>query len=102
MEIQSKTVKIIIFIIINFIMVFVLYNIPIENNLVLENLCLYKQIFGQECCGCGMTRAFLSILHCDFNMAMWYNKNSVIVFPMAVLIYLYSWNKYIFKRKCEL
>ena len=46
-----------------------------------------------------MTRAFLSMLRLDFNGALEYNKNVVVVFPLAVVIYLYSWYKYIIKKE---
>lgn len=45
-----------------------------------------------------MTRAFLSILHLDFKAAYQYNSKVIIVFPLTVGIYTYSWFKYIFKK----
>lgn len=92
------TKKIFIYIIVNVIMIIILYSIPIENNSVLENICIFKHIFGKECWNCGMTRAFLSILHLDFENAMNYNHNAIIVFPFTVLVYGYSWYKYIVKK----
>jgi len=90
-----KINKIILFLIINAILLIFLYMIPIEGNKILENLCIFKAIFGIECPGCGMTRAFLSILHFDFNMAIAYNWKCVFVFPLTVILYLYCWYKYI-------
>lgn len=100
MEIQSQTSKkIVIFILFNIGLLIILYSIPIKENPILENICLYKLIFGVECWNCGMTRAFLSVLHFNFLQAMEYNKNVIFVFPLTVIVYLYSWYKYIFKRK---
>lgn len=98
MEMQSQTTKIYICIIVNVILIFLLYNIPVDNNSLLENLCIFKMIFGKECWNCGMTRAFLSILHTDFDKALYYNHNSIIVFPFTVFIYIYSWYKFILKK----
>jgi len=90
-----KTKKIILFFIVNAILVILLYLIPLEGNKVLENLCIFKNIFGIECPGCGMTRAFLSILHFEFDKAIAYNWKCVFVFPLTVIIYLYFWYKYV-------
>ena len=96
METQSKTTKIILFIITNIILLTALYIIPTDSSL-LENLCIYKLILGKECWNCGMTRAFLAMIHFDLNTALSYNNKVVIVFPMAIVIYLNTWYKYIKK-----
>ena len=96
METQSKTTKIILFIITNIILLTALYIIPTDSS-ILENLCIYKLILGKECWNCGMPRAFLALLHLDFNTALNYNNKVVIVFPMAIVIYLNTWYKYIKK-----
>lgn len=44
-----------------------------------------------------MTRAFLAMLHLDFNTALNYNNKVVIVFPMTIVVYLSTWYKYIKK-----
>ena len=98
MVIKSQTTKIVIGIVVNIILFIFLYNIPVENNDVLKNLCIYKLITGKECYNCGMTRAFLSVIQGNFDKAMYYNSNSIIVFPFATFIYLYSWHKFICKK----
>ncbi len=45
-----------------------------------------------------MTRAFLSVLHGNIYTALDYNVNVIIVFPLTILIYLYSWYKYIIEN----
>lgn len=99
MVIKSQTNKITICVLINIALLILLYNIPIEGNPLIENLCIFKWIFGKECFNCGMTRSFLSILHGNFDMAMYYNKNSLIVFPFTIIIYLFSWYKFICKKE---
>ena len=100
METKSQITKIVLFIIINAIILSVLYAIPI-NSKIMENLCIYKLILGKECWNCGMTRAFLSILHCNFKNALSYNNKVVLVFPMTIAIYINTWYKYIIKNKQE-
>lgn len=98
MVIKSQTTNIVICAIVNIILFIFLYNIPVENNHVLENLCVYKLVTGKRCYNCGMTRAFLSVVQGDLDKAMYFNSNSFIVFPFATFIYLYSWYKFIFKK----
>lgn len=94
--------KICFFIIINIILYIALYSIPI-NSEILENLCFFKNVTGKECFNCGMTRAFLSIIHFKFAIAYQYNSRIIVVFPLTCVMYTYSWYKYIFfergKRK---
>ena len=98
MVIKSQTIKIVICIVVNILLFILLYNIPVENNDVLEHLCIYKLVTGKECYNCGMTRAFLSVIQGNLDIAMYYNANSFIVFPFATFIYLYSWYKFICKK----
>lgn len=46
------------------------------------SLCLFKNVFGVECFGCGMTRAISSLLHADAATAFARNKLVVVVFPL--------------------
>ena len=80
MDMQLQTNKIIKFIIVNSILVLLLYTIPVENNQLLENICIFKKILNLKCFNCGMTRAFLYILHGDLIKAIYFNKNVIIVF----------------------
>lgn len=52
-------------------------------------ICLYKNITGHNCYGCGLTRAVLSILHLEFSKALMYNKLIIIIFPLLT----YIWTK---------
>lgn len=99
MEMQSKIIKIIVALLINIILLFILYNIPVDRlNNSNVSICVFKNIFGVECWNCGMTRAFLSILHLDFYAAFSYNKNVIIIFPLTLFIYVYTWYKVINKK----
>lgn len=92
MDTQSKIIK---FLIINIVLIIVLYNVPVEK---MKDLCVYKRITGNECWNCGMTRAFLSIMHLEIDDAISYNYKVVIVFPLTVIIYIHKWIKYIQRR----
>lgn len=97
MVMKSKH-KIIIFITVNLMLFILLYCIPIDSN-ILNKLCLVKKITGKECWNCGMTRAFLSVIHMDLKMAYEYNAKFIIVLPFTIGIYTYSWLKYIFLER---
>jgi hypothetical protein len=52
-----------------------------------RSLCLFRNLTGRPCLGCGMTRAFSSAFHGDFKGAFRYNKRVVIVLPILA----YTW-----------
>lgn len=70
------------------------YFVPVEWLNKQHSICLFKNIFGIECYGCGMTRAILSSLHFDFDNAYQYNKLVVIVLPLLVYIWTKTFIKY--------
>jgi hypothetical protein len=51
-----------------------------------NSICLIKFVFGIECYGCGMTRAFQHAIHLDFIGALGFNKLICIVFPLMIYI----------------
>ena len=98
MEMKLQINRLILFIIVNAILILFLYNIPVVGNENLERLCIYKLFLGEECWNCGMTRACLSIIQGEYSLAMVYNRKSVIVFPLILVIYIKSWYKFIIKK----
>jgi hypothetical protein len=48
------------------------------------SLCLIKAVSGNECPGCGMTRALMHALHGDFGRAWEFNWRWVIVAPLVL------------------
>jgi len=52
-----------------------------------QSLCLSKLLADMECYGCGMTRAIMHLIHLDFAQAWFYNKLSVVVFPLLSFLY---------------
>jgi hypothetical protein len=71
-----------------------LYFVPVERLNEQHTICLFKNIFGVECWGCGITRAVLCTLQFDFTTAFCYNKLIVIVFPLLV----YVWGKRVMRN----
>ena len=57
-----------------------------------HTLCLFRNVTGQECWGCGMTRALASLAYLDFQAAWEYNR-FVVVAPLL----LYIWVKWIMR-----
>ena len=58
-----------------------------------RSLCLFKNLFGFECYGCGITKAIIACIQLDFIRAFEYNKLIVIVMPLMI----YLWVKEILK-----
>lgn len=56
------------------------------------SFCIWKNITGHDCWGCGMTRAFVNIMHGHFEAAWQCNKLVVAAFP--VMVYLWAVNVY--------
>lgn len=96
METTLQMNRLVKFIVFNVLLLILLYSIPISSDF-LSKLCIFKNILGKPCFNCGMTRAFLSILHFKYAEAYEFNHNVIIVFPMTVGVYLYSWYKYIIR-----
>lgn len=65
-----------------------LYCIPLERVLHGHSVCLFRNLLGTECYGCGMTRALFSLLHLDFVAAWGYNRLVVIAAPLLLYLYL--------------
>ncbi|MDR1005867.1 MAG: DUF2752 domain-containing protein [Bacteroidales bacterium] len=78
---------------------FVLWFIPFDWLTTGHTLCLFKNIFGVECWGCGITRAVVCCLHFDFSVAWAYNKFIIVVYPLLLYIWIKTLVKYYRKSK---
>lgn len=66
-----------------------LYAVPLERiTQGGHSICLFKNLFGRECWGCGMTRAMFSLLHFEFQAAWEYNRMVVVVAPLLAYLYI--------------
>lgn len=100
-EIQLQINKIVAFIIVSLVLFLFLYYVPLGDGLIFKDLCLYKRFLGIECWNCGMTRAFSSVVHGNFEAAINYNWKVIIVFPLIIGIYLNFWYKILIKNNLK-
>ena len=49
-------------------------------NMALPELCTFRQFTGQDCPGCGLTRCFISMAHCDLPRAWHFHPVGVFFF----------------------
>lgn len=66
----------------------VLRFITISNLEKAPTVCIYKNITGKDCWGCGTSRALISMLNFDFRQAYQFNKRIIIVFPLLVFLWV--------------
>ena len=59
--------------------------------------CIFKAIFKIPCISCGLTRAFISIIHLKFIDAIIYNVLSIPLFIFIVVFYILYFIKILFK-----
>jgi hypothetical protein len=87
----------IIFRIIPILGLFILYSIPERELLDLPSICGIRFLFGFECMGCGMTRAFYYILHGQFVQGQEWNQNVFLVGGSLIGIYIFDWIQFVAK-----
>ena len=61
------------------------YIIPLE---YVENksFCLFCNLFGFTCFGCGMTRAIFNLLHLNFSKAIDFNIGIIFWVPVFIIV----------------
>ena len=62
----------------------------------LEFRCLFREILGIPCPGCGMTRALVSVLRLDFGAAFAYHP---VVFALPLMYVYFLFEGTLFRRK---
>lgn len=53
-----------------------------------QSVCLSVRFFDLTCYGCGLSRAIQHLIHLDFETAYAYNKLSVVVLPVLLLVWV--------------
>ena len=51
-------------------------------------ICLFNNILGKECLGCGITKAILSLIKGQLNQAVYYNSSVIFVFPILLTVWI--------------
>lgn len=67
-----------------------------------NTVCLSVLLAGQECYGCGITRAIQHLIHFDFEKAYAFNKLSFVALPIMIYVwYTELRNTFIKLKKVE-
>jgi hypothetical protein len=64
------------------------------------SFCVFKNIFGIKCYGCGLTRGMSAVLHLDFQKMYELNKLNIISIPLLTFLYLQA-IFVLFKKKAK-
>ncbi|MCB0813788.1 MAG: DUF2752 domain-containing protein [Flavobacteriales bacterium] len=51
-------------------------------------LCLHKRLTGEDCLGCGLTRALFRMLHGDIGLAVALNRGVLVAGPLLAFLWL--------------
>lgn len=54
-------------------------------------LCLFKNITGKDCPGCGVLRGVSAVLHLDFKSAYALNRMNFVIIPLLAYLYIRFW-----------
>lgn len=52
------------------------------------SICVFKNLFGFDCPGCGMLRAMSNVFHGDLGRAIGFNRAVVVVLPLLAWVFL--------------
>lgn len=63
------------------------------------SLCIFKNLFGFSCIGCGLTRGFVSVLKLNFKSAAEYNILSVPIFAGIVIYSFFALIDFVFDKE---
>lgn len=98
MQINKKKLKKVIYTNILLFLLLVLYYF-LNRNFGFKIICIFHELTGLLCPGCGITRCFFSILSLDFKKAFYYNQFVFILLPFFIGFYFYTIYNYIFDGK---
>ena len=75
----------------------VIYYFLYKNGIYIK--CIFHEITGFECPGCGVTRMFIKLLELDFKSAFVYNPLVFILLPFLIPYLLYIIFVWVFEKK---
>lgn len=70
-----------------------------NHNLGFKIVCLFHEITGLLCPGCGITRCLFAILNLDFKRAFYYNQLVFILLPLFGIYYIMNIYRYLLDKK---
>ena len=59
-----------------------------------DTICIYKNLTGHECFGCGTTRSLVAISQLEFSKAFAFNRLVVIILPLLFIVWIKRWNEF--------
>lgn len=62
-----------------------------------DTICVYKNLTGHECFGCGTTKSIVAISQLEFSRAFAFNRMAVIVAPLLFIAWIARWYEFVFK-----
>ena len=62
-----------------------------------DTICIYKNLTGHECFGCGTTKSIVAISQLEFSKAFAFNRLVVIVAPLLFIIWIKRWYEFVNK-----
>src|SRR5450432_2956500 len=66
------------------------------------SFCLFKNITGRECYGCGLLRGISASIHLDLRMMIRLNRLNVVTIPLITCIYLLELRTGFFRARAAL
>ena len=63
------------------------------------SFCVFKNLFGIKCYGCGLTRGLSAMLHLDLKRMYELNKLNIITIPLLSFLYVKEVHKLYSKQK---
>jgi hypothetical protein len=69
-----------------------------------KSICLFTNLSGYTCPGCGLTRGIMHLIHFDLETAYAYNMLSFIILPIMLIWWIFKTKYYIkkvFQKKQE-
>ena len=62
-----------------------------------DTICIYKNLTGNECFGCGTTRSIVAMSQLEFSKAFAFNRWVVIIAPLLFFVWITRWYEFIKK-----
>jgi hypothetical protein len=83
-DVLSATIKLAVYLAVPLL----LWAMPREEIMSGDTICLFSNIIGRECWGCGFTRAAYLAMHGEFSAAWELNRLIVVTLPLLAFLWL--------------
>ena len=62
-----------------------------------NTICVYKNLTGRECFGCGTTRSIVAMSQLEFSKAFAFNRLVVVIVPLLFFVWIKRWYEFLKK-----